>query len=173
MNILREGTPARKKLDALELRAKDLRGKISFVADAPRPVDEVLEEVRRSLQLASENCAGDSVIRSIRGHLSPHREFRGEASIALTKQPLTLLDMFALIGGDDLCKRLRPCLAHDHPGMPAAERAAELENLRAQLKAAEVDAECEALRLEKEGHTVLRCEDADPAVLFEVWANAT
>lgn len=170
MDILRRGAPARKKLDALELKIEETLAELAAVREAPRAKAEVLADIRRDLE--TDQVERMSVMRDISGYYSTLKEARFEARRALN-QPLTLVDLSVLLGVEKLMANIAPQLrGGDGEGLPLEQRAEKLVQLQVRLREERAAAEREAVRLETEGHNVLRRLDLiDVEVLLDVWAK--
>jgi hypothetical protein len=172
MEITRRGTPARKRLDALEQQIAALRRELRSIVEANWPIDEVLQKVRRDLdaQVAHSPIFADLSYYK----LSDGEEMIGSEAKRALNRPLTIIELSVLIGRDELLKRLRPILASGSgpEGLPADARAARVKELKEQISTAEAQCELEVLALEQAGHNVLRRDDVDVGVLLDVWARA-
>lgn len=170
MDILKVGAAPRDRLDGIEARITEIATELKRTETAQWPLDQVLDEIKRELQ-------GEPAYRRVRPALSRlsgvgsvSARTRADALAALT-EPLTLTDLAALNGADEVLKKLRLCLAPSfaNSGLPTDARKKRLAELGLQLRSLEIEAERETMDLEKRGYIVLRRAEADVALLFEVW----
>ena len=165
MNIIREGNAERSDLDKDEAQITSLQLQKKSVLNACIPHDETRARLARDL--------ASKVYRH--GPANTFEMFQGGAhpEYAVLPDVFNVGQLVYVLGADFLLDAIMSKIeANSRPvGLSAEKRAKRIEELDAQLRKAERDAEIEALRLEDIGFTVVRREDADPAVLLDVWAT--
>jgi len=163
MEILRAGATQRRKLDGLESRLLAIADEIAKTESVLFPAEMAREGLRRAL----ETMMHDHPSSLAEGFQSPI-----EAPSLRVKGGLQWWDLANEFGIDFVLDRfMKRAVTGDRVGLPPAQRAKRIEELRAETLAIERAIEIEALALEAAGHTVLRRADADLSVLFEVWAG--
>ena len=175
MDVLREGAPARKALDAKRSEIAAKSDAIDATIRAEAADVDLLENCRRGVRAEIEKSRAELTLEQFRrgNAFLAAMDFPGMARYQNTVMPdLSWGVLFCLLGEEratqavfDAAKRG----AKEAPGLPNAAREAKIAELREQLKKLERSEELEILRLEAGGFFVLRREDITPAILFEVW----
>jgi hypothetical protein len=165
MNLTRVGNVLRNKLDPIEQRIHELKGEIECVGSARYPAQEAIEGIMGDVDRVLEDGAYWAGAYS-----SPF----GYAK--LPGNPLTFGNVVALLEAIVGRKALKAGIAQivaqretDEVGLPRSERPKKIAELRAKLFEAELNCEREILRLEAQGHLILRRADTDVAALVQVW----
>jgi len=165
VEILREGSAARKVLDGLQ-------GQILKTHQAIRATELVLlsaDETRARLRSALQS---EVYMRTPENYFAGFQQPDGRAVLPTQTDFAMLLHVFGVDPVLDLLmKRLTDASKGKPDGLPAVERAEKLRELRAQLDRLEISEELETLHLEEAGNVILRRREARPEILFQVWAE--
>lgn len=174
MNILRPGNEARRKLDELEALVEGAIKEIKAVENAPLPRAEAMAALRGEIESRMKNRG--TVVSRLSGLTANYRPTMVDAIVAAGAEPLTLVDLAQLFGVEEIVAKVDHVIAprvRDQTCLPSAKRAAKLNDLRTALRERQDAAEREAMRLEAQGHTILRrAELIDPEMLLETWMDA-
>ncbi len=166
MEILRPGRLPRQALADIEKKISALLREIEMIGNAPVPDEELRARLKTFLEREVYSRTPEQQFSTLRG---PRPGF------AVLPDAINFATLAFLFGVDQVADMIMAkIVATGEPaGLPAAERAKRVAELRSQVRAAEHAAEIEALKLEDAGYSVLRHENADPEMIFEVWANTT
>jgi hypothetical protein len=185
MDLLREGALERKVLETKRAEIAAKKSEINAVIHAEAADPDLLANCRKAVAEAIDRgfpAGFDELRRS--NSLLKAMDFPGMRPYANTKLPdlswgtlsQTLNSVGRLLGkGDDFAVQVVYETAKRRqgtaPGLPDVERQVRIRELHEELRKLERQEEQEVLRLEALGFNVLRREDIDPAVLFEVWST--
>lgn len=157
----------RERIEAAKVRIDDL-------SDERRTPGEVAAAIRQHLETpqVGQGLAGTGgvsahaggIARSLGGLVRP-----GGDPFDVAGHVLTLGDLAALLGADEVVKRLTALLAPACGKVPAAERRRAIEAARAELFALEVEEARLLMAAEDAGQTVEYRGEADPAAVLEAW----
>ena len=180
IQILREGSPARKALDKIQAQIRDMKLAITNTERADLPPVEVRQALMQAFEAAEyRDVPSDGFQRfqlfdgGAQQLPDRHHVVKLEgAAASIIREGLTLSDLSYIFGRDrivDLLMERFASMAQRAPGLPADERTEKLRALRAQLEQLEREEEFATLELESAGHTILRREDVSLPILFDVW----
>jgi hypothetical protein len=162
LSIVREGASERAALDQLRAEISATIADIEKTEALPAHADEVRAALLREAQRhVAEGGGGLDFETYVDGRGQPIRpDFK-------------LADYIWLVGADRFADAaLQRLEAEGKVGkLRAADRARQLAKLRARLDELEVAEEMEVMKLERDGHTVLRRAEARPELLLAVWGN--
>jgi hypothetical protein len=178
MDLIREGRPERQALDKIRSDIEVVRAEIDEVIHADAADDDLMKHCRRAVRSELEGPRArqfDSLRRA--DALVDHLNFPNVPRWENAKlPPLSWAAVILMLGEDravqsayDAAKRG----ATKPPGLQDADRAKRLAELRDMQRKVERAEEIEILNLEAAGFAVLRRENIDPAVIFDVWGTYT
>lgn len=169
MNILRENNPAAKKLNALRADITALRKDIKAVQYAPHAAEDIRKNVRTNLQSRLQTDMPEIDI----GRLA-YSQADGRF---IPFDDLSFGMLIEILGFDVVESRLcdlalkRVAEQGREPGLPAAARAARIEEIKRDIRAKEIAEIREMLRLEDLGFDVLPRSDADVDLMMATWGE--
>lgn len=165
INILRKGAAARETLDRLQGEIEQLIGERNMLSRSRLPHEETREVLLRSLQDAMYRYAPEAQFESLQS--------RDIACAEALRAELTLADVCYIDGPEAVADKImaRIKATGRTVGPSAAEYAKTMAGLQSRLDALERNEELEVLRLEAEGHVILRRESACPELLLRIWGE--
>lgn len=177
MDLSREGAPERKALDKKRAEIAARSNEIEATINAETSDVDLTENCRRAVRGEIEKTRAESAFDSLRRSdaFLAAMDFPGVARYQNIVMPgLTWGALFRVLGEERAAQMVFETSkrgATTEPGLPNAEREKRIADLREQLKKLERAEEIEVLKLEAAGFNLLRRDDIDPAVIFDVWAT--
>jgi hypothetical protein len=168
IQILRTGDPARKKLDGIESAIAEAKAEIDATDRAPLTHRETAARIKRAID---SNIAQYATAYRFSALQSSDEQTAQAAKVV--SQSLSLCEIAYLIGTDAVVSSIMKRIEDNggEVGLPFAERAKRIATLQGKLRTLERDCEREALRLEAQGHVIIRREDCDVTEVIAVWAE--
>ena len=158
------------KLDQIRSQIAHRQAEIEFVASAPRSVDEAVAVVMAEYDRVTSNSLRLS--DALAGHTDGVPGFFF-SSIFFPDAQGDIHLLLQLIGREHIEKQARKFLAtaasKQPAGLSAADRAARIASLKAEIAKLEIDEEKTILQLEADGGFVARRHDADPKIILAAW----
>lgn len=165
--------PKRRSIEQIRAEIDAARQRLDELADERLTADELHETIRERLSAETpffnlERTAGTSATAGgIREHLASLSHPGDRTGVG--SHVLTLGDLAAILGPDDVAQRVTAVLA-DHCGeLSGPDRQSAQEAARSQLYALELEEAQAITAAEEAGQPVTPRADADPAAVLEAW----